>query len=160
MLDVGCGPGTNTHHFRHADYLGVDINQRYVADAKRRHGRRFIVADITSCPDLGGRFDFILVNSFLHHIDDASSRRILAHLQPLLAADGHVHILELVRPAGPSLARLLARLDRGAYARPLEAWRALLAEHFEPVVFEPYPLGALGATLWQMVYFKGRAGPA
>jgi trans-aconitate methyltransferase len=26
VLDVGCGPGTNTDFFRNADYLGVDIN--------------------------------------------------------------------------------------------------------------------------------------
>src|SRR6266699_2719104 len=76
---------------------------------------------------------------------------------PLLTPDGHLHALELVRPVGRSVARLLARLDRGAHARPLGAWRALLATHFEPVVFEPYRLGALGMTLWHMVYFKGRA---
>jgi hypothetical protein len=28
---------------------------------------------------------------------------------------------------------------------------------FEPVVFEPYPLGTAGMTLWNMIYFKGRA---
>jgi hypothetical protein len=26
----------------------------------------------------------------------------------------------------------------------------------EPVVFEPYPLGAAGMTFWNMIYFKGR----
>jgi hypothetical protein len=25
------------------------------------------------------------------------------------------------------------------------------------VIFEPYPLGAAGMTLWSFVYFKGRA---
>ena len=35
VLDVGCGPGTNTHHFAGADYLGMDINPGYIADARR-----------------------------------------------------------------------------------------------------------------------------
>ena len=162
VLDVGCGPGTNTHHFAHADYLGVDYNPGYIADARRRHGRDFVVADITQydvAPDQ--RFDFVLVNSFLHHVDDASVRRILAHLATLLTDDGHVHALELVMPEpgerGASMARRMARWDRGDHARPLAEWRRLFEESFEPVVFEPNPLRGLGVTLWSMVYFKGRA---
>jgi trans-aconitate methyltransferase len=158
VLDVGCGPGTNTHHFAGADYLGIDFNPSYVESARRRHGREFIVADITRfqvAPDQ--RFDLILANSLLHHIDDASTHHILAHLATLLTEDGHVHILDLVLPTRPSVSRLLARADRGDYPRPLEQWRAIFTAAFEPVVFEPYPLGAAGVTLWNMVYFKGRA---
>jgi hypothetical protein len=59
-------------------------------------------------------------------------------------------------PQGPSVARFLARSDRGEFPRPVGEWRALFSEHFEPVVFELYPLGALGMTLWHMVYFKGK----
>jgi len=157
VLDVGCGPGTNIHHFNSADYLGLDLNERYIAYARERYRRNFLVADITTYSVVGERFDFILVNSFLHHIDAANTRRILSHLQTLLTDDGHVHILELVLPAEPSMARLLANWDRGNFPRPIAEWRELFSEHFEPVVFEPYPLGAFGATLWRMVYFKGRA---
>lgn len=158
VLDVGCGPGTNTAHFAHADYLGVDFNPRYIASARRRHRRAFEVADITAYQVADGeRFDFVLVNSFLHHVDDQSARRILAHLATLLTDDGHVHILDLVLPDRPSLARLLARWDRGDHPRPLARWRAMFEESFVPVVFEPYPLGAMGVAMWSMVYFKGRA---
>jgi SAM-dependent methyltransferase len=158
VLDVGCGPGTNTAHFAHADYLGIDFNPAYIEDARARHGREFVVADVTKyevAPDQ--RFDLILANSLFHHIDTASTRRILAHLATLLSDDGHVHILDLVLPAGPSISRFLARADRGEFPRPLEEWRALFTSAFEPVVFEPYPLGAAGLTLWNMIYFKGRA---
>lgn len=158
VLDVGCGPGTNTHHFAHADYLGIDFNPAYIESARRRHGREFIVADVTTYQaPADDRFDLILVNSLFHHIDDTGTRRILAHLATLLTDDGHVNILDLVLPDRPSVSRLLARADRGDYPRPLEQWRELFTEAFEPVVFEPYPLGAGGVTLWNMVYFKGRA---
>jgi SAM-dependent methyltransferase len=158
VLDVGCGPGTNTHHFAGADYLGIDFNPAYIESARRRHGREFIVADVTKYEvPADRRFDLILANSLFHHIDDASTRRILAHLETLLSADGHVHIFDLVLPSQPSVSRLLARADRGDYPRPLDAWRRLFSDAFEPVVFEPYPLGAGGVTLWNMVYFKGRA---
>jgi hypothetical protein len=67
-----------------------------------------------------------------------------------------VHILDLVLPSEPSVSRFLARADRGDYPRPLPEWRDIFESAFEPVVFEPYPLGAMGMTLWNMVYFKGR----
>ena len=158
VLDVGCGPGTNTHLFTHADYLGIDVNRDYIAYARKKFRRQFLVADVTSYQVLDDdRFDFILLNSFLHHIETPAVHRILSHLRKLLTPDGHIHILDLVLPERASVARLLARLDRGDYPRPLEAWRALFAESFDLAVFEPYPLKALGATLWNMVYCKGRA---
>jgi SAM-dependent methyltransferase len=158
VLDVGCGPGTNTHHFASADYLGLDFNPAYIESARKRHGREFVVADVTKYEVARDqRFDLILANSLFHHIDTANTRRILAHLATLLSDDGHIHIFDLVLPPEPSVARFVARMDRGDYPRPLEEWRTIFTEAFEPVVFEPYPLGAGGATLWNMVYFKGRA---
>jgi SAM-dependent methyltransferase len=157
VLDVGCGPGTNTHHFDDADYLGIDINPSYVASARERHGREFVVSDVRSYEvDPAERFDFVLVNSFLHHIDTDHVGRILSQARRLLVEDGHVHILELVLPAERSVARRLAEWDRGDYPRPVSEWERLFSEQFEPVVLEPYPLGLPGLTLWSMVYFKGR----
>ena len=158
VLDVGCGPGTNTHHFTDAEYLGIDLNEKYIADARQRHRRDFLVADVTSytaSPE--ERYDFIFVNSFLHHIDTANSNRILEHLSTLLTEDGHVHILDLLLPEDRTLARLLARWDRGKFSRRLEEWREIFSGIFEPVVFEPFVLTGLSLTLWEMVYFKGRA---
>jgi SAM-dependent methyltransferase len=158
VLDVGCGPGTNTHHFLAADYLGIDLNEQYIRDAQKRYDKRFAAADAAQfrvAPN--ERFDFILVNSFLHHIDARTTRSILANLSSLLTNDGHVHILELVLPQSASVARFLARADRGKFPRPLEEWRQIFHEAFTPVVFEIYHLGALGVALWNMVYFKGQA---
>jgi SAM-dependent methyltransferase len=156
VLDLGCGPGTNTRHFGASDYLGVDVNPRYVSYARQRHGREFVHADATDYVPLDGkRWDFVLVNSFLHHLPSTEVARLLSHARGLVAEDGHVHILELVRPVGASLAGALARADRGRYARPLGRWRELFEESFHSVVLDPYRLGGLGITLWNMVYFKG-----
>lgn len=158
VLDVGCGPGTNTKHFAGSGYLGIDVNPAYIGSARRRHKREFLVADVTKYEvPSHERFDLILANSLFHHIDTANTRRILAHLATLLSDDGHVHIFDLVLPQRPSVSRFLAHADRGDYPRPLEQWRDIFTESFEPVVFEPYPLGAAGLTLWNMIYFKGRA---
>ena len=158
VLDVGCGPGTNTPHFNHCEYVGLDCNRSYIEYARRRYGREFIVADVCDyIPPTGTLYDFILVNSFLHHIDDENTVRILSKLESLLDLEGHIHILDLVMPETPGVARTLAQWDRGQFARPLEKWRNIFSEMFTPVLFEPYPLTCFGITLWNMVYFKGRA---
>lgn len=158
VLDVGCGPGTNTHHFARVDYLGIDINEKYIDSARRRYGRAFVVADVTRYRVADDqRFDCVLVNSFLHHVATPDVQRILAHLESLLTPDGHVHILDLVLPSNASLGRLLARWDRGDFPRPLSEWERLFTSAFEPIVFEPYILRGAGVGLWNMVYFKGRA---
>lgn len=158
VLDVGCGPGTNADHFAHTDYLGIDWNERYIRSAQRRHKGRFLVAgveELTVLPD--ERFDFILANSLLHHLDVPSTIRLLAQLSSLLTEGGHVHILELVVPPQVSIPRFFARVDRGRFARPQEEWKQIFSEVFVSVVFEPFSLTAGGMELWHMVYFKGKA---
>jgi SAM-dependent methyltransferase len=158
VLDLGCGPGTNTSHFRHADYVGLDVNERYIDYARRRYGRKFVVIDICSyAPPPESSFDFILVNSFFHHIDDYNTLNILSKLKTLLTPDGHIHVLDLVLPEKSSIARMLARCDRGDFPRPLERWQSLFDQSFKSVILEPYSLTAFGITLWNMVYFKGKA---
>jgi len=158
VLDVGCGPGTNAARFEAAAYVGVDINARYLAVARSKFPGRFIQTDLSTA-DLSplGAFDTILVNSFLHHLPDAAVNRLLSQLSALLQPRGRVHILELVRPDRLSLPSLMARLDRGRYARRIQAWTELFERHFHSLVIEPY---TFGGGFWAMVYFQGTAGHA
>ena len=152
VLDVGCGPGTNARHFQNVDYTGLDVNEGYIADARRRHGRDFRVADVTRLvPGTIQPADFVLVNSLLHHLDDDGTHRLLASLAPLVTRDGVVHVLDLVLPKGFSIPRAMAKLDRGRFARPADEWRRIFRLHFVEELFEPYSL----AGLWSMVYFRG-----
>jgi len=95
VLDVGCGPGTNAPRFAHAQYLGIDINESYIELARNRYHRNFLVADVTTSEAIpAGSYDFILVNSFLHHIDTRDAAFFLA--REFLTPDGHLHSVELV----------------------------------------------------------------
>jgi SAM-dependent methyltransferase len=158
VLDVGCGPGTNTGHFAQSDYLGIDLNPEYIETAKRLHGRRFLAVDAAEfAAEPDDRFDFILLNSFLHHVDKPITQRILSNLTNLLTPDGRIHIVELVLPPSASIPRFLARADRGRFARPMEEWQHIFDTAFQREVFEPLKLTMCGVRLWEMVYFKGRA---
>ena len=97
----------------------------------------------------------MLLNSLLHHLDDAASDRILRAVRDVLVSDGSIHIIDLILPESRGLARYLTENDRGDYPRPYEAWTRLLTTHFEPVVQEPFPVRIAGFELWQMLYFKG-----
>jgi SAM-dependent methyltransferase len=155
VLDVGCGPGTNTALFPHADYVGIDHNPAYIDVARRRHGRNFIVADVTEYEvENEDAFDFILVNSLLHHLQDGDVTTLLRHLTSLLAVDGRIHMIELVLPKRASAPRLLAKWDRGKYARPIDEWRSLLDRVVACETFEPFPVGVRGLALWEMLYVK------
>lgn len=153
LLDVGCGPGTNAHHFVNTRYTGIDVNPDYIQSAQRRHAGRFVTGDVTD-PDVLPReqFDVILLNSLMHHLPDDAVAHLLSRLVQRLAPQGRIHILDLILPPGPSAARVLARMDRGRFARPLDAWHALFAQsmHIEQLV--TFPLGVPGVPLWQMVY--------
>src|SRR6266496_2312514 len=110
VLDVGCGPGTNARRFAGAEYVGVDINEHYLSIARAKYAGQFIQADLETADLSGlGKFDTVLVNSFLHHIPDDAVGRILQQLCRLVDASGSVHLIELVIPERPSVATLMAR---------------------------------------------------
>lgn len=158
VLDVGCGPGTNTATFRGDGYLGIDLNPHYIARARRAFGPRFEVADATTFRGAPGtEYDLVLINSFLHHLDDAQVAAVLDHVRTLLAPQGTIQILELVRPPAGLFTRMFAELDRGKFARPVEAWRELIGRSLRITHAEPYALGAPGLDLWAMLYVEGVA---
>ena len=157
VLDVGCGPGINAAAFRHTEYLGVDLDAGYIRDARARFGDRFVVGDATDL-DLADQqpFDCILVNSLLHHLDDAQAGRLFASVRGLLAPGGRVFVIDLVVPSEPGLARSLALADRGHFPRALPHLRGLIATSFcldAEALFRLH-LGPL--NLWQMVYYEAR----
>ena len=156
VLDIGCGPGTNAPVFAGRDYVGIDINPEYIRLASSRYPGRWVVGDVTDeaiFPD--ERFDCVFANSLMHHLDDDSVRHLLKRMARLTSPGGRVHILDLVLPPHASAGRVLARLDRGRFARPIEQWRALFNEHLREERFQPYSFGLPLMPLWSMVYFVG-----
>lgn len=155
VLDVACGPGTSTPLLLGGSYRGIDLNPAYVEDGTRRFGPWFEVADAVHYRGRpGDAFDLILVNSFLHHLNDQEVLTVLGNLAPLLAPGGTFQILELVRPSTMGIPRALAALDRGKYARPLERWRALIGERLRVTHAAPYALHLGPLDLWAMVHLE------
>ena len=156
VLDIGCGPGTNARVFGGRDYVGIDINPEYIRLASSRYPGRWVVGDVTDETIFPHeQFDCVFANSLMHHLDDGSVRQLLKSMARLTASGGKVHVLDLVLPPSASPGRLLARLDRGRFARPVDHWRTLFTEHLHEEHFQPYAFGLPLLPLWEMVYFVG-----
>ena len=92
VLDIGCGTGGILAHLPRVEYVGFDLNARYIAEAIARYGSqgRFLCADVNAAPqESEGSFDRILAIALLHHLDDgeavalmALARRLLSHWHP------------------------------------------------------------------------------
>jgi SAM-dependent methyltransferase len=99
VLDAGRGPGTNARFFSHADYVGLDVNPAYIERAagstKARSSKPTFVP---YNPPADQHFDFVLVNSLIHHLSDEETARILSTLRRVIQKDGCIHILDLVVP--------------------------------------------------------------
>jgi SAM-dependent methyltransferase len=138
MLDMGCGPAEYLAHLPSGvAYTGLDMSQEYIAAATARYGSRgsFICGSFQEAASMiQGPFDVILAAGFLHHLDDVTAREFirfsasrLSHAGRLITIDG------AYRDGQHPIARLVLRLDRGRYVRPVREVEALLAIHFRNV---------------------------
>ena len=156
VLDLGCGPGTAATLFSSlgCDYLGIELDQGYVEHARRRFPGRFSQGDITSLDDLGERFDVVVLNSVLHHLDDRGAQAALSSGARHLLPDGALLLMDMVTPRGASpvaaLQRLLLSLDRGPFCRSREGLAALASARFQQVERTSFLLPHELAPLWEM----------
>ena len=128
-LDLGCGPGAFSDLFEAGDYVGVDLNARYIDHARRTRKGAFLVGDAKHVDLPGGRFDQILIFGLLHHLPDGDVRGVLAECRRLLVPGGRVLVIEDI----PSVSRLnlighlIHRVENGEHIRPVEDYRRLYA---------------------------------
>jgi SAM-dependent methyltransferase len=131
LLDLGCGDGALAPHVPDAHYTGVDVNEAYLATAKREHGgegREFVCADLATIGrlDLPGPFDVVSLIGVLHHLDDELAVDVLRTALALLADGGRVVTVDPVfHPSQRAIARVLMALDRGRFVRHPEHYESL-----------------------------------
>jgi SAM-dependent methyltransferase len=129
VLDVGCGTGEFASLFDAAGYQGVDIHPGYVRLARRLNpGHRFDCADMQVWPGAGRRFDLVLVNGVLHHLDDDTARGVLrAGLSHALPGARLVVIEDTEIDAAGVGASVVHALDHGHFIRRADDWVRLVS---------------------------------
>jgi SAM-dependent methyltransferase len=129
VLDLGCGTAEYADLFDPAGYAGVDIHPGYIEFAQRRRpSHRFVVADVRTWAGDEQRFDLVMVNGVLHHLDDAAAVEFLQTAKRLTKPDGTLLVIEDVTLEHPSLAtRLVHLLDYGEHIRDAARWQTLVS---------------------------------
>lgn len=141
LLDVGCGPGVILDDLpANVDYVGCDLNDRYIRAAQTKHGARgrFFCADVTAAGALGPcaeeGFDVVLALALLHHLEDGTAERLCREAHGRLKPGGVLVTLDCVHvPGQPLVARYLISRDRGRAVRDPAGYLALTGRGFDPV---------------------------
>jgi SAM-dependent methyltransferase len=129
-LDLGCGPGAFSAVFPGDDYVGADLNARYIAYAQRHCRGTFVVGDARKVDLPDQRFDQILIFGLLHHLSDDDVRAVLSEAKRLLVPGGHVLAIEDIPTVSRLnlLGHLLHSAENGEHIRPVEDYRRLYGE--------------------------------
>jgi len=129
-LDLGCGPGAFADVFDGDDYVGADLNARYIDHARHHRKGTFLVSDARKVDLPDGRFDQVLIFGLLHHLSDTDVRAVLAEARRLLVPGGRILAVEDI-PAISKLnlvGHLIHNIENGEFIRPPEEYRKLYAE--------------------------------
>lgn len=127
FLDFGCGTGQFTHDFPADRYVGMDLNQPYIAYAGAHRRGAFGVMDGTALALADHSFDGGLVLGVLHHLPDTLARGSISELSRVLKPGATLLVIEDVPP--PTIwnlpGHLMHWLDRGDNIRTDADYRRL-----------------------------------
>lgn len=119
ILDLGCGIGQFSS-ITGGDYLGLDMNERYIDYARRRNRRpncSFQCADAATLAHAEARFDGVIIVDLLHHLSDTECGKVLMTASKL--ARKWVVNFEPIKEESNPLGRWINNHDRGHFIRPL-----------------------------------------
>jgi len=137
LLDIGCGPGDVVDDLPDVEYVGLDISERYIDNARARFGDRtsFLVADVLDVDaDELDTFDLVHAHGVLHHVDDTVASRVCSLAAEVLTPSGtFVTVDPCFHPDQSRLARFTVSRDRGEAVRTSDDYRALAAQSFARV---------------------------
>jgi ubiquinone/menaquinone biosynthesis C-methylase UbiE len=130
LLDLGCGPGAFADVFLGDDYVGVDLNARYIEHARRTRKGTFLVSDARKVDLPDARFDQVLIFGLLHHLPDDYVRSVLSEATRLLAPGGHILVIEDIPAVSKMnlIGHLIHNVENGEHIRPAEEYRRLYTE--------------------------------
>lgn len=137
VLDLGCGPGDVLSSLPDCDYVGVDVEPRYIDAARRRYGGRgafrcMPLADFVL--EAPRSFDLVMANGVLHHLDDPQADALLGLAAQAMKDGGRTVTFDGCYVPGQSrIAKTLLGWDRGKFVRREADYLRLAKAHFGDV---------------------------
>jgi SAM-dependent methyltransferase len=134
ILDIGCGPADILDYLPDVEYLGFDMEKKYIDAALKKFGNRgqFIRMKINSdaVKELPA-FDIVLAKGVLHHLDDDEAIQLFKLARNTLKPSGRLITIDGCYVEGRSrLEYYLLSKDRGQHIRTKEGYYDLASKVF------------------------------
>lgn len=137
VLDLGCGTGDFAALFSKKNYLGVDINKKYIKYAKEKYPHTFISQDIVKY-DEKKKFDCTIFISTFHHLSDGQVKKVMKQAVKLTKK---IIIIVDLNPETDLLRKFLIDMDRGNFVRTTEQKKLLIAPFGKILTLEHFLTG-------------------
>lgn len=94
VLDLGCGPGSDTAHFRRAQFVafGLDRSIGMLTQAQAHVGASFAQADMRQIPLAAACLDAVWMQASLLHLPRSDAPRALAEVERVLRPGGWLYL--------------------------------------------------------------------
>jgi cyclopropane fatty-acyl-phospholipid synthase-like methyltransferase len=137
ILDIGCGTGAILDFLpKEVNYVGIDVSEQYIKEAERRYCDRrarftsIRVGEINLDKD-AGKFDVVMANGVLHHLDNQEAEKLLFLAHEHLRIGGVFVSLDPVYvPDQSRLARMVVSHDRGDWVRDVRGYAKIIDAQF------------------------------
>lgn len=134
VLDIGCGPGDILEYMPAIDYVGFDINPKYIDSAVHNFKDRglFICSKVGEMSvENPGSFDLALATGVLHHLSDNEALDLFMTAKEALKPGGRLVTLDgCFIPDQSKIAHFLIANDRGQFVRTKEEYLNLASKVF------------------------------
>ncbi len=133
VLDCGCGPSQYRELIECSKYIGIDFNQKYINEARKKFpDDTFFVSDIIDFDfENTEKFSHVLLLGLLHHLNDENSKKLINKLIKQLSNDGMIVTIDPIfvrerKDIYANLGNFLASKDRGNYVRTEKEYKELI----------------------------------
>ena len=136
LLDIGCGPGHFLPWLKDVTYTGIDMSERYIADARATFGARgqFICGDVGSVDIPSAPYDIVVASGLLHHLSDTEVSQLARRVRQLLKPGGRLLTVDPCYTAEQSkIAHYIISHDRGHFVRDAAGYTELVIPYFTSV---------------------------
>ena len=137
ILDIGCGLAAILDFLPDIEYIGFDMEKRYIDAAIKRHGSRgqfynLRIDHVTT--EQFSSMDIALAKGVLHHLHDEEALQLFTLARNALKADGRLITMDGCHIPGRShLERCILAKDRGRHIRNQEDYYHLATRVFPKV---------------------------